>query len=69
MAVRPTPLPATGFDWDHGHRVKCQKHGVSLATIEALFLRPLAVFARYMHRKELEYFEKTLAEATNRRGS
>jgi uncharacterized DUF497 family protein len=27
-----------GFDWDEGNREKCQKHGVSIAEIEA-FLR------------------------------
>jgi hypothetical protein len=27
----------TGFDWDAGNREKCQKHGVSLAVIEAMF--------------------------------
>jgi uncharacterized DUF497 family protein len=27
-----------GFDWDAGNRAKCQKHGVSLAEIEDLFL-------------------------------
>jgi uncharacterized protein len=26
-----------GFDWDEGNRAKCQKHGVSLSEIEALF--------------------------------
>jgi uncharacterized DUF497 family protein len=26
-----------GFDWDDGNRRKCQKHGVSLAEIQALF--------------------------------
>lgn len=25
------------FDWDDGNRAKCQKHGVSIAQIEALF--------------------------------
>ena len=25
-----------GFDWDAGNRAKCQKHGVSVAEIEAL---------------------------------
>jgi hypothetical protein len=35
--------PVAGFDWDAANRDKCQKHGVSLATIEALFERPLAV--------------------------
>lgn len=31
-------LQASGFDWDDGNRSKCQKHGVSIAEIEALFL-------------------------------
>jgi uncharacterized protein len=30
-------LRVTGFDWDGGNRGKCQKHGVSIAEIEALF--------------------------------
>ncbi|MGH9513178.1 MAG: BrnT family toxin [Terriglobales bacterium] len=30
-------LTVNGFDWDDGNRAKCQKHGVSLAEIEALF--------------------------------
>jgi uncharacterized protein len=29
-------LHATGFDWDIGNREKCQKHGVSIAEVEAL---------------------------------
>jgi uncharacterized DUF497 family protein len=33
---------ASGFDWDNGNWAKCEKHGVSIAEIEALFLsRPL----------------------------
>src|SRR5215831_3778862 len=28
---------AKGFDWDTGNRAHCQKHGVSVAEIEALF--------------------------------
>lgn len=28
-----------GFDWDEGNREKCQKHGVTIAEIEALFRR------------------------------
>lgn len=28
---------AGGFDWDGGNRDKCQKHGVSLVEIEAVF--------------------------------
>ena len=31
-------LQAGGFDWDDGNRFKCQKHGVSISEIEALFL-------------------------------
>jgi uncharacterized protein len=27
----------TEFDWNDGNRAKCQKHGVSIAEIEALF--------------------------------
>ena len=27
----------SGFDWDDGNRTKCQKHGVSITQIEALF--------------------------------
>jgi hypothetical protein len=30
-------LQAGGFDWDEGSRAKCQKHGVSIEEIEALF--------------------------------
>jgi uncharacterized DUF497 family protein len=30
-------LAVAGFDWDDGNHVKCQKHGVSIAEIEALF--------------------------------
>lgn len=26
-----------GFDWDHGNRAKCQKHGVSICESESLF--------------------------------
>jgi uncharacterized protein len=31
-------LRVGGFDWDDGNRFKCQKHGVTIAEIEALFL-------------------------------
>lgn len=27
----------SGFDWDDGNRAKCEKHGVSIDEIEALF--------------------------------
>jgi len=94
-------LQGNGFDWDRGNRAKCEKHGLSVAVIEGLFTRPLAIFpdaahsqrenrfcalgrtdkgrgvfiiftlrrkgeellirpisARYMHKKEIDAFEK-----------
>ena len=27
----------SGFQWDKGNKAKCQKHGVSLATVEGIF--------------------------------
>jgi uncharacterized protein len=32
-------LKISGFEWDDGNRMKCQKHGVSVAEVEALFAR------------------------------
>jgi hypothetical protein len=32
-----------GFDWDRGNRAKCQKHGLSVALIEDLCARPIAI--------------------------
>jgi uncharacterized DUF497 family protein len=29
-------VDVAGFEWDDGNRAKCQRHGVSLAEIEAL---------------------------------
>jgi len=98
-----------GFAWDGGNLEKCQKHGVSVAEIESLFRRPVAVLpdpahsgsetrfkaigrndrgrhiflvftlrrrgsrvliravsARYMHRKEIEHYEKEIARAEDR---
>jgi hypothetical protein len=31
-------LQIGGFDWDDGNRSKCEKHGVSIEEIEALFV-------------------------------
>ena len=42
-------LQFDGFDWDRGNRVKCQKHGLSIATIESLFIRPLAIIPDAAH--------------------
>jgi len=30
----------SGFDWDDGNLTKCQKHGVTIAEIEAVFAFP-----------------------------
>jgi uncharacterized protein len=30
-------LRVSGFDWDDGNRAKCQKHGLSITEIEAVF--------------------------------
>jgi uncharacterized protein len=94
-------LQYDGFDWDRGNRAKCQKHGLSIALMESLFTRSLAIIpsaaasqeesrfcavgqtgngrrvflvfmlrrkgdkqlirpisARYMHKKEIESYEK-----------
>lgn len=40
---------ANGFDWDRGNRSKCENHGISVAAIEALFTRPLAVLPDEAH--------------------
>jgi uncharacterized DUF497 family protein len=102
-------IRVAGFEWDEANRPKCQEHGVSLAAIEAMFQRPIAVFpdpshsrheerfkaigknndgrsifvvftlrtrkgatlirpisARYMHKKEIEYYEKEVAGVEKR---
>ena len=38
-----------GFDWDDGNRVKCRKHGVSLAEIEGVFGHPHRITPDYRH--------------------
>ncbi len=38
-----------GFEWDHANTVKCQKHGLTLAAIEACFARPLMVLPDEAH--------------------
>jgi hypothetical protein len=44
---------ANGFDWDRGNRAKCEKHGLTVAVIEGLFARPLAILpdAAHSHRE------------------
>jgi uncharacterized DUF497 family protein len=98
----------TGFEWDHGNRNKCQKHGVSVDALESAFYRTMAISpdpahsqgeerfiaigktdeernifvaftlrhyggktfvrpisARYMHKKEVNYYEKTIAKTND----
>ncbi|MBI1777536.1 MAG: BrnT family toxin [Proteobacteria bacterium] len=38
-----------GFEWDSANRSKCQKHGISVADVESLFSRPIAVFPDPAH--------------------
>ncbi|MDF8332049.1 BrnT family toxin [Novosphingobium cyanobacteriorum] len=38
-----------GFDWDEGNRTKCQKHGVTLAEIEAVFRHPHRIMPDTAH--------------------
>ena len=38
-----------GFHWDEGNRKKCQRHGVSLAEIEAVFTRPVVILPDAAH--------------------
>lgn len=102
-------VQVAGFDWDEANRDKCQKHGVTIADIEAAFRKPIAVIpdprhsraeerfkaigmtdddghvlivftirardrqmfirpisARYMHRKEITYYEEAAAKLADR---
>ena len=56
---------ADGFDWDPGNRDKCQKHGVSLAEIEALLLKNPRVAPDLRHSGSEE---RLLAVGRNSRG-
>lgn len=42
-------MSIAGFDWDSGNYAKCQKHGVSVSEIEALFLRPIILLPDEAH--------------------
>ena len=42
-------LQASGFDWDRGNRAKCEKHGLSVAVIEDMFSRPIAILPDAAH--------------------
>lgn len=42
-------MEVAGFDWDRGNRAKCQKHGVSVEAIEALFAGRVAILPDDAH--------------------
>jgi uncharacterized DUF497 family protein len=48
---------AAGFDWDDGNLEKCRKHGVSIAEIEAMFRRPVAIIPDPAHSRTEERFK------------
>ena len=50
-------MAMAGFDWDESNRDKCRRHGVPLAEIEAMFLRPFAVFPDPEHSGSEERFK------------
>ncbi|MGA9566863.1 MAG: BrnT family toxin [Candidatus Korobacteraceae bacterium] len=47
---------AHGFDWDIGNRRKCQKHGVSIPEIEAMFKNDPFVAPDLKHSRAEERF-------------
>jgi uncharacterized DUF497 family protein len=49
-------LRVGGFDWDAGNRKKCQKHGVSVAEIEGLFMRSPRIAPDPKHSVEEDRF-------------
>jgi len=54
-----------GFDRDRGNRAKCQKHGISVAEIEALFGGDVAALPDRKHSSAEERF---MAIGKGRRG-
>jgi uncharacterized protein len=46
-----------GVEWDRGNQGKCQKHGVSIAAIESVFLGSVAVFPDPAHSGAEERFK------------
>lgn len=42
-------LHVEGFDWDDANRAKCQKHGLTIEDIEAVFAGPVRVAPDVRH--------------------
>jgi uncharacterized protein len=49
-------LRVSGFDWDDGNRTKCEKHGVSIDEIEALFTHGPRIAPEIQHSTEEDRF-------------
>jgi uncharacterized protein len=60
-------LQANGFDWDRGNRAKSEKHGLSVALIEGLFARPLAILPDACHSQRENRF-RAIGRTEKRRG-
>ena len=65
-------LRVNGFDWDEGNRKKCQKHGLTIAQIEAEFFataRASSIIQRMVDAKEIAslvaYVASPRSSATN----
>ena len=58
-------VAADGFDWDAGNRHKCQKHGLSIAEIEAFLLTNPRIAPDLRHSAHEERF---MAVGRNSRG-
>jgi uncharacterized protein len=56
-----------GFDWDKANRDKCQKHGVSIAEIEALFGRVVSIGPDLQHSVQEERFKAIGSTEAGRR--
>jgi uncharacterized protein len=57
----------TGFDWDEGNRSKCQKHGVSIAEIEAALENENLVIAPDIAHSKSEQRFRAVGTARNGR--
>jgi uncharacterized DUF497 family protein len=61
-------LPDTAdFDWDDGNRLKCQKHGVSIEEIQALFDNDPLVAPDLVHSDEEDRLIAIGISSTGRR--
>jgi uncharacterized protein len=49
-------MDISGFDWDDANYAKCQKHGVSIAVIEHLFLSGVTIYPDPAHSQTEERF-------------